>query len=47
MMKDDDFNLFRGFGNGQTNGQTLVVVESLSRLKKTNEFINEIRPLMM
>ena len=36
MMKDDDFKLLRGFGNGQTNGRTLVVVESLSRLKSAH-----------
>ena len=33
MMKDDDFKLLRGFDNGQTNKQTFVIVESLSRLK--------------
>ena len=34
MMKDDDFKLLRGFGDGRTNEQTFVIVESLSRLKK-------------
>ena len=38
MMKDDDFKLLRGFGDGwmneQTDGQTFVIVELLSRLKK-------------
>ena len=37
MMKDDDFKLFRGFADERsderTNGQTFVIVESLSRLK--------------
>ena len=37
MMKYDDFKLLRGFDNGQTDGQTdkqtFVIVESLSRLK--------------
>ena len=28
-----DFMLFGGFGDGQTNGRTFAVVESLSRLK--------------
>ena len=36
MMKDDDFKLLRGFGDGRTDertdGQTFVIVESLSRL---------------
>ena len=32
-MKDDDFKLLRGFGDGRTNEQTFVIVESLSRLK--------------
>ena len=32
-MKDDDFKLLRGFADGQTNGRTFVIVESLSRLK--------------
>ena len=39
MMKDDDFKLLRGFDNGrtdeQTDEQTFVIVESLLRLKKT------------
>jgi len=35
MMKDDDFKLFRGFEDRQTDRQTLVIVESLSRLKMT------------
>ena len=33
MMKDDDFKLLRGFGDGRTNEQTFVIVESLSQLK--------------
>ena len=37
MMNDDDFKLLRGFDNGrtdeQTDEQTFVIVESLSRLK--------------
>ena len=33
MMKDDDFKLLRGFDYGQTNEQTFVILESLSRLK--------------
>ena len=33
MMKDDDFKLLRGFDYGQTDEQTFVIVESLSRLK--------------
>ena len=33
MMKDDDFKLLRGFDDRRTNGQTFVIVESLSRLK--------------
>ena len=48
MMKDDDFKLLRGFAdrqtdertarqtNERTNEQTLVIVESLSRLKRGN-----------
>ena len=32
-MEDDFFKLLRGFDNGQTDGQTFVIVESLSRLK--------------
>ena len=40
-MKDDDFQLLRGFADRQTdrrtNEQTFVIVESLSRLKKFNE----------
>ena len=32
-MKDDDFKLFRGFEDRQTNERTFVNVESLSRLK--------------
>ena len=38
MMKDDDFKLFRGFEDRQTNGQTLVIVESLLRLKNYANF---------
>ena len=37
MMKDDDFKLLRGFGDGRTDGQTFVIVESLSRLKTNGE----------
>ena len=33
MMKDEDFKLLRGFDYGQTDEQTFVIVESLSRLK--------------
>ena len=33
-MKDDDFKLLRGFDDRRTNGQTFVIVESLSRLKR-------------
>ena len=36
MMKDEgmiDFELFWGFALGQTDKQTFVIVESLSRLK--------------
>ena len=37
MMKDEDFKLLRGFDNGwtdeQTDKQTFVIVELLSRLK--------------
>ena len=32
-MKDDDFKLLRGFADKQTNRQTFVNVELLSRLK--------------
>ena len=32
-MKDDDFKLLRGFADERTDGQTFVIVESLSRLK--------------
>ena len=35
-MKDDDFKLLRGFDYGQTDEQTFVIVESLSRLKRFN-----------
>ena len=38
MIKDDDLKLLRGFADGQmdrlTNKQTLVIVESLLRLKR-------------
>ena len=41
MMKDDDFKLLKGFALGRTNErtdeQTFVIVESLSRLKKSNK----------
>ena len=44
MMKYDDFKLLRGFDNGQTDGrtdgQTFVVVESLSRLKTQTVLLN-------
>ena len=37
-MKHDDFKLLKGFAlrrtDERTNGQTFVIVESLSRLKK-------------
>ena len=43
-MKDDDFKLFRGFEdrqmNRQTDGQTLVIVELLLRLKNINLHYN-------
>ena len=39
MMKDDDFKLLRGFDYGQTDEQTFVIVESLSRLKKCDPFL--------
>ena len=32
-MKSDDFKLLGGFALGQTDEQTFVIVESLSRLK--------------
>ena len=32
-MKNDDFKLLKGFGDGRTDEQTFVIVESLSRLK--------------
>ena len=32
-MKDDDFKLLRGFDYEQTDEQTFVIVESLTRLK--------------
>ena len=35
-MKDDDCKLLRGFDYGRTDGQTFVIVESLSRLKRYN-----------
>ena len=39
-MKNDDFKLLRGFEDGRTNRQTdeqtFVIVESLSRLKIQN-----------
>ena len=37
-MKDDDFKLLRGFDDGQTDEQTFVIVESLSRLKTESYF---------
>ena len=36
MMKDDDFELLRGFADRQTNERTFVNVESLSQLKTLN-----------
>ena len=39
MMKDDDFKLLRGFADGQTNEQTIVIVESLLQLKTMNEWM--------
>ena len=30
MMKDDDFKMLRGFGDGRTDGQAFVIVELLS-----------------
>ena len=40
-MKDDDFKLLRGFGDGRTNErtdeQTFVIVESLLRLKNSTK----------
>ena len=33
-MNDDDFKLMRRFGDGQTDRQTYVIVELVSRLKK-------------
>ena len=35
-MKDDDFKQLRGFEDKRTDERTLVIVESLSRLKTTN-----------
>ena len=32
-MRDDDFKLLMGFGDGQRDGQTFVIVESFLRLK--------------
>ena len=47
-MKDDDFKLLRGFADGQmdkqTNEQTFVIVESLSRLKMEENFENFFLP---
>ena len=44
MMKDDDFKLLRGFDNEhtdrRTDGQTFVIVESISRLKTQNILLN-------
>ena len=45
MMKDDDFKLFRGFEDRRTDGQTLVIVELLSRLKTSNVTIKYISDL--
>ena len=41
-MKDDDFKLLRGFDNGQTNEQTFVIVETLSRLKNLTKIQLEL-----
>ena len=35
-MNDDDFKLMMGFGDGQTDRQTYVIVELVSWLKKGN-----------
>ena len=32
-MKDDDFKLLRGFADIQTDGRTLVIVDSFLQLK--------------
>ena len=32
-MKDDDFKLLRDFGDGRTDGQTFMIIESFLRLK--------------
>ena len=48
MMKDDDFKLWRGFAdermnectNKQTDKQTFVILESLSRLKIQRNIVN-------
>ena len=48
-----NFKLFWGFGDGQTDGQTdertLVVVESLSRLKNDGRTLSEFhkKPMAM
>ena len=39
MMKDDDFKLLGGFDDKQTNEQTFVIVELLSRLKSNQGLI--------
>ena len=39
---DDDFMLLRGFADKQTNEQTFVIVESLSRLKNTKESLKSV-----
>ena len=36
-MKNNDFKLLRGFADWQTNEQTFVIVESLSRLKSVSK----------
>ena len=48
-MKDDDFKLLRGFDDGQTdertNGQTFVIVESLSRIKNYQLLLENAPPV--
>ena len=49
MMKDDDFKLLRGFADRQTdertNGQTFVIVESLSRIKNYQLLLENAPPV--
>jgi len=43
MMKDDDFNLLRGFGYRETKGRTFVIVVAFATDK--NEFyLNILQP---